>query len=151
MAKPSFRYQQLIVSVIGLIIILPLDTFLGAMFVFSLSARDSLWVVAFDLIAFWSQIPGIIVSFFKPRLGAGWMLVNIGISVVIGIISEVNSAYAPDALHLTISGWIKDVPVMLKEATFFWGIPMIFALLLLRKEPSARRESTTSVESHGDN
>jgi len=137
MAKLSFRHQQIVVSVIGLILILPLDTFLGTMFVFSLSARDSLWVVAFDLIAFWSQIPGIIMSFFKPRIAAGWMLVSIGISVVIGIGFEVNSACAPDARHLTIAEWIQDVPVILKEASFFWGIPMIFALLLLRKGPSA--------------
>jgi hypothetical protein len=138
MAKSRLRQQQLLISAIGAAIILPSDLFLGVMFAFSFRAGESAWAWGFDLIAFWSQIIGIIASFFKPRLAAGWMLACIGISVLIGIGFEVKSSYAPDARHVKAAEWLGTLPAIMKTAGFFWGVPLICALLLIRTGAPAK-------------
>jgi hypothetical protein len=136
------------VSTVGTILIIPWGTFLGAMFTFSFRADESLWAWAFDLTAFWSQILGILASFIKPRLAAIWMLLNIGLSVLMAIGFEVKQGFAPDAQHLSGMEWIKLSPVILKQAGLFWGIPLIFALLLLRRNPSQNGHASSVIAVH---
>jgi hypothetical protein len=128
-----FRAVQLVISTVGTVLIIPWGTFLGVMFTFSFRADESLWAWAFDLTAFWSQVLGILASFFKPRLAALWMLLNIVISVLMAIGFEIKQGFAPDTRHLSGIEWLKLSPVILKQAGMFWGLPLIFALLLLRR------------------
>lgn len=128
-----FRAVQLVISTVGTVLIVPWGTFLGVMFTFSFRADESLWAWAFDLTAFWSQVLGILASFFKPRLAALWMLLNIVISVLMAIGFEIKQGFAPDARHLSGIEWLKLSPVILKQAGMFWGLPLIFALILLRR------------------
>ncbi len=130
---PRFRVVQIVISTVGTIFIIPWGTFLGVMFTFSFKADESLWAWAFDLTVFWSQILGILASFIKPRLAAIWMLLNIVISVLMAIGVEVKLGFVPDARHLSATEWFKISPVLLKQAGLFWGIPLVFALLLLRR------------------
>jgi hypothetical protein len=138
MKKLHFRQQQLLISAIGAALILPAYFFLGVMFTFGFKAGDSAWAWVFDLIAFWSQIGGIVGSFFKPRVAARWMLVCIWISVALAVGFLIKSGYAPGARHLSAAEWMGFLPRMLKTAAFFWGLPLIFALLLSRDDPSSR-------------
>jgi hypothetical protein len=146
MGKFRFRQQQLLISAIGAALILPSDLFLGVMFTFSFRAGESAWAWGFDLIAFWSQIVGIVVSFFKPRLAAGWMLACIGISVLIAVGFEIKSGYAPDARHLSAAEWMGFLPAILKNSGFFWGLPLIFALLLISRDPSTQNQPAAKAQ-----
>jgi hypothetical protein len=145
---PRFRLGQLVVSTVGTILIIPWNTFLGVMFTFSFRADESLWAWAFDVTAFWSQIIGILASFFKPRLAAVWMLLNIVISVLMAIGFEVKMSFAPDARQLSPMEWVRDCPVFLKEAGAFWGIPLVFALLLPRRGPSQNGSASSVTTVH---
>lgn len=136
----SRRKWQLIISIIGTILIVPWCLFLGVMFTFAFRSDESRWAWAFDLIAFWSQIPGVLFSFLKPRLSALWMLLCVGVSMLMGIGFEIKSAYAPNARHLSSAEWISDLPILLKESFYFWGLPVVVALLLLTigRQPIAK-------------
>ena len=110
--------------------------FLGVMFTFGFQGGESAWAWAFDLIAFWSQIGGIVGSFFKPQVAARWMLVCIGISVALAVGFLIKSSYAPGARHLSFAEWMGSSAQDAEDFAFFWGLPLIFALLLIRDDPS---------------
>lgn len=135
----KFRHQQLLVSAIGAVLIIPLELFLGVMFTFPFTGNESAWAWIFDFISFWTQIIGIIMSFFKPRIAAAWMLLCLASSVSIGIIFELKMSYSGNTFHPSASQWLKFAPSLLRTAAIFWGIPLLFALLLARKPPSFNR------------
>lgn len=139
MAGLSLRAQQLVVSLIGALLIIPLDLFFGGMFSFSYGAQ-SVWAWLFDLTAFWFQILGILVSFFKPRVAAAWMLLNIGLSIFIGLLVEVRLAHREGLIHPTISEWLRSTPGYVKTAGLFWLAPVVMALLLLRSTSSGENK-----------
>ena len=93
MAGLPFRVKQLIVSTIGALLLLPLDFFFGGIFAFSFGAQESLWAWIFGLTAFWFQIFGILLSFFKPRPAAIWILANIAVSCFVRFAVQVNTVY----------------------------------------------------------
>ena len=91
----------MLLSAIGALLFLPMYFFLGGVFSFWFAARDSMWAWGFNLTAFWCQIFGITASFFKPRTGAVWMLLNIALSVLmaIGCAAESIHDFGWNAIH----------------------------------------------------
>jgi hypothetical protein len=118
-------------SVAGAILILPWGIFLGVMFTFSFRSPESPWAWTFDIVTFWFQVLAVLLSFAFPRISAFWMLVNIAISVLIGIGFQVHSAYQPDAGHMNAIEWLLFLPRILHTAGMFWMLPFIAAILLL--------------------
>jgi hypothetical protein len=137
--KLPFRARQLIVSTIGALLLLPLDLFFGGVFAFSFGARESLWGWIFGLTAFWFQIFGIFLSFFKPRPAAVWMLANIGASCLIRVGAEIHGVYGPFAAGVHSSPWLPYAPSVIKLVGVFWAAPLLLALLLLRGAPRKER------------
>ena len=136
------------VSALGALIILPWGLFLGTMFAFSFSSNESLWMWAFDVIAFWSQIPAIIFSFLKPRLAACWMLLNALTSFLMGLI-WIKSTFAGDPTRVHGKAWASEIPGLLKTMVAFWGIPLVVALALLAVASKALIESRlTNNQAH---
>jgi hypothetical protein len=135
------RQLQLLISALGSIVILPWGVFLGAMFTFAFRADESLWAWAFDVITFWCQIPAILLSFFRPRFAAYWMLLNAAVSLLIGVGFQISSARAPDAGHLSVAEFLSDLLPLSKLIVAFWAPTIAFALLLLwaihSEEPSS--------------
>jgi hypothetical protein len=127
----SQKRLQLLVSAVGTLLIVPWGLVLGAMFTFAFRAGESRWAWGFDIVSFWLQIPAIIVSFFRPRIAAWWMLANVSASVLMGMWFEIQSFYNPDARHLVVSEWISTLLPLLKTCMWFWGLPTLFAVLLL--------------------
>ncbi len=144
MAKLGYRKRHLIISAIGALLIGPWGILLGAMFTFSFRSNESPWAYAFDVVTFWSQVAAILFSFIKPRIAAIWMLLSVGVSVLIGLGFEIQSAYAPNAYHLNAAQWIATLPGTAKTSATFWGLPIIFALLLLNTV--RRHNSPVSIE-----
>ncbi len=144
MAGLPFRVKQLIVSTIGALLLLPLDFFFGGIFAFSFGAQESLWAWIFGLTAFWFQIFGILLSFFKPRPAAIWILANIAVSCFVRFAVQVNTVYGLAAMRLNSSQWLPYVPSVLKLAIVFWAAPLLLALLLLRG--ASREERLLAVE-----
>jgi hypothetical protein len=138
MANVGYRKRQLLISAIGALLIVPWGMFLGAMFTFSFRSNESPGAYAFDIITFWSQVAAILFSFLKPRIAAIWMLMSVGVSVLIGMGFDIQSSYAPNAYHLNAAQWIATLPGTTKIAATFWGLPIIFALLLLKVSSSAQ-------------
>ncbi len=138
MAAVSYRGRQLLVSLIGALILLPLDFFMGGLFSFSFGAQNSLWAWAFGLTAFWGQIICILTSFFRPRVAAVWMLLNVAASssILLGCEMARNSGHG--LASLSKYSWLEYAPGLAQAAAFFWIAPMIFALLLLRPDVSLR-------------
>jgi len=101
------------------------------MFTFAFRSDESLWVWAFDIISFWCQVPAILLSFLKPRLGAYWLLANAAVSILMGLGFQIESAYQPDARHPGAVEWFQILPRLVKVCAWFWGLPILFALLLL--------------------
>jgi len=148
--KISRRRLQLLISTVGTILILPWGVFLGAMFTFSFRANETLWAWGFDIVSFWSQIPAILFSFFKPRIAAGWMLASVAISILMGLGFEIESSHKPGAAHLNLSEWISTLLPLLKTCVWFWGLPTLFAVLLLvpgrsRQIPNPLANSSSSI------
>lgn len=137
MALP-FRAKQLIVSLVGALLFVPVDLFLGGAFAFSFGAQSSLGAWAFDLAAFWGQILGILVSFFKPRLGGVCILASVTASVAIRLSMHVEAVYGP--VHWGAALWLNAAPGLLKTAGLFWAASLVMALLLLRPAPAIERE-----------
>lgn len=140
----SFRARQTLVSIIGAIIIIPLSLHFGGSISFSFGVRESLWAWLFALTAFWLQIFAILTSFFKPRLAAAWMLLNIALSIAIGLVAHVRSGYHPDLAHFSLAQWFGSAPAYLKTAGLFWTAPLLLALFLLRTEPAANHHTSVS-------
>jgi len=140
MAALNYRAQQLVVSAIGALLLLPLDFFMGGIFSFSFAARDSVWAWAFGLTAFWGQIFCVLASFFKPRTAAACMLVDVGISCCIwlgcGMAARTSGL---GVARLSASYWMNYAPGLLPTAALFWAAPMAFAMLLLRSDHLAHR------------
>ncbi len=136
MALP-FRGKQLIVSLVGALLFVPRDLFLGEAFAFSFGVHSSLWAWAFDLAAFWGQLLGILISFFKPRLGGVCILASIGASIAIRLSIEVAVVYGP--ARWSAAMWLHTAPGLLKTAGLFWAAPLVLALLLLRPVPAVER------------
>lgn len=128
----KFRNQQLLVSAIGAVLIIPLELFLGVMFTFAFTSHESGWAWAFDLISFWSQIPGIALSFLKPRFAAAWMLLCLAISICIAITFEIVVSYSGAGAGPNSLTWLEAAPSLLRTAAIFWGVPLLFGLLLAR-------------------
>ena len=145
----KFRYQQLLISAIGAALIIPLEFFLGVMFTFSFTNHESTWAWAFDIISFWSQIPGIVMSFFTPRIAAAWMLVSLAISICIGIAFEIFVSYSGLSAGPNAFKWLEFAPRLLKTAAIFWGVPLVFALLLARRSrtPNSSHRDPSELES----
>ena len=72
-------------SVAGAILILPWGIFMGVMFL-SFGTDGSRWAWTFDIVTFWFQVLAVLLSFAFPRISAFWMLVNIAISVLFGLV-----------------------------------------------------------------
>ena len=144
----KFRNQQLLVSAIGAALIVPLELFLGVMFTFTFTNHESAWAWAFDFIAFWCQIPGILISFFTPRLAAAWMLLCITISICIGIAFEFFVSTSGPGSHLNAFIWLEVAPSLLRTVAIFWGMPLLFALLLARRPrtPGHPHDNNSSLE-----
>ncbi|HUZ90742.1 MAG TPA: hypothetical protein VMU78_02400 [Methylocella sp.] len=128
----SRKQLQLLVSAVGTLLIVPWGLFLGVMFTFAFRADESRWAWGFDIVSFWLQIPPILVSFFKPRIAAWWMLANVSASVLIGLGFEIGLSFSPDARHLSIQDWVTFLPSIAKESLIFWGLPTLIALLLFK-------------------
>lgn len=142
-----FRMQQMAVSAIGALLLLPTDLFMGGMFSFAFAARESLWAWLFDLTAFWCQILGILASFFKPRLAGLWMLLNIAVSIAIAAGFALRNASGTAEAHANGLQWFAAVPVFLKTAGWFWAAPLALALLLLRPAPRGEGRAQATVDS----
>lgn len=125
------RHVQLLVGGLGAILIVPWAVFMGVMFTFAFRSDESLWAWVFDIISFWCQVPAILLSFLKPRIGAYWLLANTAVSVLFGLVFQIESALKPDARSLSAVDWIKILPQLAKSSFWFWGLPILFALLLL--------------------
>lgn len=141
-----FRAKQLIVSTIGALLLLPLDFFFGGIFAFSFGAQESLWAWIFGLTAFWFQIFGILLSFFKPRTAALWMLANIAASAFVQLAAQGHTIYGLAAPRLNAARWLPIAPSPVELAIFFWATPLLFALLLLRGGPQEERLLAAKAE-----
>jgi hypothetical protein len=131
----------MVVSTVGALLIVPWGLFFGVMFTFAFGANESAWAWGFDIVSFWFQIPAVIVSFFRPRIAAWWMLANVLASVLMGMWFEIH-----DASHLVVSEWISTLLPLLKTCIWFWGLPTLFAVLLLMAE---RNRLYSTVEGEG--
>lgn len=138
MALP-FRGKQLIVSAIGALLFVPMDMFFGEMFAFRFAAQTSPWAWAFALATFWGQLLGILISFFKPRLGGACILASIAASLAIRLSVQVAAIYGP--AHWSAPMWLHAAPELLRKAGLFWAAPLVLALLLLRSEPPEEQAS----------
>ena len=137
----SFRMQQCIVSMVGALFIIPSSLFFGGMFSFAFGTQQSLGGWLFGLTAFWCQILGIVASFFKPRLGAVWMLLNLALSILVSAATEVHWLHHAGALHAGVDEWLRACPVYLKATWFFWAGPLVVSVLLLRPMPASERST----------
>lgn len=126
------KHQLILIIVIGALLIIPWGVFVGVMFTFTFRNHESIWAWIFDLLTFWCQVLGVIVSFVKPRAAAIWMLTALTASASLAITYEVRDTYASSARHIIASQWITVLPSILKAAFFLYGIPLLFALLVLR-------------------
>lgn len=139
MADLSFKARQTLISIIGAIIIIPLSLHFGGAISFSFGVRESLWAWLFALTAFWLQIFATLTSFFKPRLAAAWMLLNIALSIAIGLAAYGRAAYDTGLTRFTVAQWFGSTPGYLKAAGLFWTAPLLLALFLLLPEPAANQ------------
>lgn len=136
MARLPFRAQQFVISLIGALLLIPMDLHLGGRFTFSFNAHSaSAWL--FGLTAFWCQILAILISFFKPRLGGAWILVNIALSIAIQVWVAIR--LGAGAGSLPVGAWGAIGPAYAKAVFLFWITPLILALLLLRPTPRKER------------
>lgn len=138
MALP-FRSKQLIVSAVGALLFVPLDMFFGEAFAFLFGAQTSPWAWAFDLAAFWGPLMGILISFFKPRIGGLWILVSITASVALQL--SVRAGAIPGAARWSATAWLHAASGLPRIAELFWTAPLLLAFLLLRPVPAAERNS----------
>jgi len=141
-----FRTKQLIVSTIGALLLLPLDFFFGGIFAFSFGAQESLWAWIFGLTAFWFQIFGILLSFFKPRTAALWILANITASAFVQLAPQGHAIHWLAVPQLNTAHWLPIAPSPIELALFFWAPPLLFALLLLRGGPQEERLLAATAE-----
>jgi hypothetical protein len=141
-----FRAKQLIVSLVGAVLFVPRDLFFGEAFAFSFGAQSSPWAWAFDLTAFWGQLLGILISFFKPRLGGACILATIIASIAIRLSVQVAVIYGP--ARWSAAMWLNAAPGLLKTAALFWGGPLVLALLLLRRARAVEREPASAEAQH---
>jgi hypothetical protein len=137
-----FRAKQLIVSIVGALLFVPVDLFLGGQFAFNFGARSSPWAWAFDLTAFWGQLLGILISFFKPRLGGIWILASLAASVAIRLSVQLAAVHGP--ARWSEAAWLHTAPGLLKTGGLFWTTllwagPLVLALLLLHPMPAKER------------
>ncbi len=63
------------------------------------------------------------------------MLLCIGIGLVIGAVFQVSQGFQAGTQHLGVIDWLKIAPLFVGMAAEAWAIPLIFALLLIRKPP----------------
>jgi hypothetical protein len=131
--------QQCIISMVGALFIIPTSLFFGGMFSFAFGTQQSLGGWLFGLTAFWCQILGIVASFFKPRLAAVWMLLNIAVSILV----------SAGTMHLSMTAWLRACPGYLKATSFFWAGPLVVALLLLRPRPADKEQTQPLTEMEG--
>lgn len=134
MTSLPFRTQQLLVSVTGTLLFVPLYLFWGGVFTLSFAAHDSIWAWGFGLVSCWSQILAVLVSYFKPRLAACWVLVDLAVSVVmaIGRVGEITHGHA--GMMSEIEQWMQTSHGILNTTLVFWVGPALFALLLYRQD-----------------
>lgn len=137
----SFRMQQCFVSMVGALFIIPSSLFFGGMFSFDFGTHQSLGGWLFGLTAFWCQILGVVASFFKPRLAAVWMLLNLALSVLVSAATEAHWLHRAGTLNWSLAEWVRACPAYLKTTWFFWAAPLVVAILLLRPMPASERDT----------
>lgn len=142
MTGPSFRMQQFLISIAGAIFIVPTSLFFGGMLSFAFGTQQSLGAWLFSLTAFWCQILGVLASFFKPRLAAVWMLLNLVLAVLVSLATELRWQHRAGILHLGWGEFFRSCPDYLKSTWFFWAAPLLVALLLLRPQPAEGRRAS---------
>lgn len=120
----------------GTLIFLPVYLFWGGLFSFSVTATDSFWAWGFGIVACWCQILAMLTSFFNPRKAAYWMLVNTAVSIMLAAGYITWSAGALPHAPSPIGLWPYTGSGLFKAGMIFWAPPLVFARLLLRRNPN---------------
>jgi hypothetical protein len=137
----SSRWKTRIVPAVCLLLILPWSLFFGVMFTFSFRSHESAWAWVFDFVTYWNQLLAAGFSFVRPRTAAFWTLADIACSAAIGLGFTIQSSSAPGAEH---GSWLDLIQYGFRTALFFWGVPIVAALLLL----ITNRRNSTKPKSH---
>jgi hypothetical protein len=117
-------------ALLGCLLVIPWELFLIFGFTFSLAGRESLWTWAFILFAFLLNIPAVLLSWFKPKWSAYWLLANIAVSMAIGAGFQLQGyrenphsteSLASTLLNLFAGGIVSIVLLWFAPAIFAFG------------------------------
>ncbi|MGZ4867938.1 MAG: hypothetical protein ACXV7C_11980 [Candidatus Angelobacter sp.] len=137
--------QTKTVSLMGSFVVIPWDLFMTFGFTFSFRAHESFWAWAFVWLAFLLNVPAVIISFFFPRLGTYWVLVNTALSMALGIGYEMNSYIGSrHAAEPPAMGFGGALATMFTTAVFLWGPPLVFAAGMLIVLKTAHLQQVSS-------
>lgn len=138
-----FRWNQLkLATLMGTLLVVPWECFLTFGFTFTMRAHESLWVWAFILFAFLLNIPAVLLSWFRPKQGALWILANAAISMAIGPGFQWKSYLDnPHSSASFISSWLTVFAGLIAEIVLLWFAPLAFAFGILMILSSPELES----------
>jgi hypothetical protein len=116
------------IALLGSLLVIPWELFLVFGFTFSLNGHESSWTWAFILFAFLLNIPAVLLSWFKPKWSAYWVLANIAVSMAIGAGFQLQgyreNPHSTESLASTLlnlfAGGIASIVLL-------WFAPAIFA------------------------
>jgi hypothetical protein len=125
---------QKTVALLGTIILIPWDLFMGFGYTFSFKGNEPILERVFVWSTFYLTVPAVLVSWVFPRLGAYWILVNTAVSFLLQAIHQLQSylAYRRSPYPLT-----RPLPVIVLLEVFylglfFWFGKLAFSWCLLR-------------------
>lgn len=131
-----------LVSLAGALMVIPWECFMYFGFTFSFRGQESFWAWAFVWFAFALNIPAVLVSWVSPRLSAYWILVNITVSMAIGIVFVGKRYFEnPGSLSNYTVGWLDGFAGLVLASVLFWFAPAAFAFGTLIVIHSERIES----------
>jgi hypothetical protein len=133
MLELPFRARQCLISAIGSLIFFPMYLILGGVFSFSFSIYDSIWAWGFGLTACWCQLLAMMTTFFNPRKGAYWLILNTAASLVLAAGYVAESAHGHVAGSSSLEQWLLHGNNLLKAGAIFFAPPLLFAFLLLQR------------------
>lgn len=120
-----------VVTYLGTILVIPWELLITAGFTLSFRTHESFWTWAFVWSGFLLNIPAILLSKFRPALGASWVLVNVATSMTIGLVFEWRSYIENASDNKTFSGFVSVFHGLGSSILLFWFAPMAFAFAML--------------------
>jgi hypothetical protein len=118
------------IALLGSLLVIPWELFLFFGFTVSGISHEWSWTWAFILFAFLLNIPAVLLSWFKPKWSAYWVLANIAVSMAIGVGFQLQGyrenphsteGLASTLLNLFAGGVVSIVLLWFAPAVFAFG------------------------------